>query len=422
MYFLSKSVTPVEYFLTLDLRESQHFNGDVKIKVNVETETEQLRVHAKGFKYQQVKIDDKDVDFTWDENCDFLTLRSRDGALQIGDHEIYVSYSAPYSSNTLGINKDSSGIIFTHFEPIHAREAFPCFDEPAFRAPFNLTLRVREESTVLSNSLKKSESKVGPIRIFSMEPEKNHNVALDVALCCIKFFEKYFGSKLPLRKLDLLAVPKMIAGAMENPGLLIFQADSLLITTETIFVEKIHIALTVAHEIAHQWFGNSVSIRWWSDMWVKEAFATLLQHLAIDEIYPDWNIFDWFFSRFTRTAFKSDFVGGTVLKEIAPGKEHEAFNPLSYSKGATILLHLQQKLGKDTFRNRVRALVNDNAGNTITTEDVIESLGEKETLMPWLEQDGYPIVTVTVVNWIEDNLTIEISQRSSVCYSISNYH
>ena len=132
------------------------------------------------------------------------------------------------------------------------------------------------------------------------------------------------------------------------------------------------------------------------------------------------NIFEWFFSRFTRTAFKSDFVGGTVLKEIAPGKEHEAFNPLSYSKGATILLHLQQKLGKDTFRNRVRALVNEKAGDTITTEDVMESLGEKETLMPWLKQEGYPIVTVTVVNWVEDNLTIEISQRSSVNYSIKN--
>jgi aminopeptidase N len=380
-----------------------------------------------------------------------LTVRSRDGALQIGNHEIIVSYSAPYSSNTLGINKDSSGIIFTHFEPIHAREAFPCFDEPAFRAPFNLTLRVNAGTTVLSNSLKQSESygdlvvfertetipsyqlafaagdfacqaEVGPVRIFSLEPEKNHNFALDVALGCIKFFEKYFGSKLPLQKLDLLAVPKMIAGAMENPGLLIFQADSLLITRETTFVEKIHTALTIAHEIAHQWFGNSVSISWWSDMWVKEAFATLLQHLAIDEIYPDWNIFEWFFSRFTRTAFKSDFVGGTVLKEIAPGKEHEAFNPLSYSKGATILLHLQQKLGKDTFRNRVRALVNEKAGNTITTEDVMESLGEKESLMPWLKQEGYPIVTVTVVNWVEDNLTIEISQRSSVNYSISNLH
>jgi len=332
----------------------------------------------------------------------------------------------------------------TQFEATDARRAFPCWDEPAFKAVFQVTLVVPERLQAVSNTPIVSERAIAgtsrkavtfaatikmstylvafvvgeleatepvrvgktPLRIWTV-PGKTHlaRFAEEIATFSLAFFEQYYGLPYPGEKLDLLAIPDFAAGAMENLGAITFRETALLVDAGAAsHAELERVADVVAHEIAHMWFGDLVTMAWWNGIWLNEAFATFMEMLAVDAWKPAWE--RWVTFAVSRAAALSlDGLQSTrpIEFEVQAPKDADAmFDLLTYEKGASVLRMLEQYLGPESFREGVRRYLSEHQYANAETTDLWQALGAAtkkpipQIMDGWIFRGGYPMVTASV--------------------------
>lgn len=390
--------------------------------------------------------------FELDATTERLTISSND-EFDVGSHQVKISFTGTINDKLRGFYRssftDDDGnehvIGTTQMQSTDCRRAFPCWDEPDFKAAFGITLNVRPTDTAVSNSPEIQRSNlengliavtfadtmamstylvafvVGPLEATEWQdvngiplrlvhvPGKGHLAAfgLEVAEFCLTWFQEYYGIPYPGDKVELLALPDFAAGAMENLGCITFRENLLLVDPQTATQpERQLVADVVAHELAHMWFGDLVTMRWWNGIWLNEAFATFMEIAACDAFRPEWG--RWLTFGIERTvAFETDSLAATRSVEFevnSPTDAEGMFDVLTYQKGGALLRMLEQHLGEAEFREGVRHYLRTHAyGNTETSDlwDALEATSGqpvRETMDSWIWQPGYPVVSASFVN------------------------
>ncbi|MDP1792919.1 MAG: M1 family metallopeptidase [Acidimicrobiales bacterium] len=467
-YRLPRSVLPKRYdvALTPDLSKFT-FAGTSSTTVTVHEPVSSITLNAIELDIAIVQLEDAGSQrvtgsISYDEAEQQATFAFPD-VIAPGDYTLHTTFTGILNDKLHGFYRstftDSDGqdhvIATTQFESTDARRAFPCWDEPDIKASFGVTLDVPKGLTALSNGHVVADDPlpdggrrvrfadtmvmstylvafiVGPLTFtedvdangvplrVACVPGKEHlgDFALDIGEHSLSFFADYFGIPYPSFKLDLVALPDFAFGAMENLGCVTFRETALLVDPSTASTtEQVRIADVVAHEIAHMWFGDLVTMKWWNGIWLNEAFATFMEMLCCDSFRPQWKRWDMFATE-RAASMKVDGVASTRPIEITVERPEEAdamFDVLTYEKGASIVRMLEQYLGADKFRDGLRLYMKTHAySNTETTDlwDAIETAsGEpaRSIMDSWIYQGGYPLVSASIG---DDGATLTLSQR-----------
>ena len=243
--------------------------------------------------------------------------------------------------------------------------------------------------------------------------------SLFCAVKSLRFFVDYFNIPYPLTKLDMVAVPDFAAGAMENWGLVTYRSTKILSEENASFEQKKSNARTIAHEIAHHWFGNLVTMEWWTHLWLNEGFARFCEHIAVDAIFPEWKVWDHFMKDVLELAMGLDALDSSHPIEIAvghPSEVDEIFDAISYAKGGSVIRMLQLWIGEENFRNGLQQYLTKYAYSNALTEDLWEELGKasgfpvQDVMSCWTSKMGFPLITADIVSWENSKLTVKLSQ------------
>jgi len=336
-----------------------------------------------------------------------------------------------------GVKKE---LLATQFESHHAREVFPCIDEPEAKATFDVVLTTESDVTVLSNMPTREQNASGDSLVTSFDTSPKMSVyllafvvgelhpkstttnsgvevtvwatkaqsvnsfdfGLDVAKRSIEFFEDYFGVPYPLPKADHVALPDFSAAAMENWGLITYRESCLLVDDNTAISTKQWIATVIAHETSHQWFGNLVTMKWWDDLWLNESFASLMENVCPEALFPEWDFRGTYLNQRVLPALRRDYLPGIQPIKVDvnhPDEISTLFDPsIVYAKGARTLFMLRAYIGEDAFRAGLSQYFKDHAYKNTVGDDLWKSLSaasgkDISTFMqPWLEQPGMPVV------------------------------
>jgi puromycin-sensitive aminopeptidase len=453
-YRLARNVVPSAYriFLTPDL-DAAAFAGRVEIDVTIAESTSEITLHALDLVLGAASIAARSVSYRsseprYDEEFDTATFDFTE-ALPEGEATVEIAFTGVLNDLLVGFYRstftDDDGqthvIATTQFEHSDARRAFPCWDEPSFKATYQVNLTVPTHLAAYSNSPETSSTDLGngwrtvtfastmvmstylvafvvgafeesaaidvdgvPLRVVS-PLGKGHlaQLALDVGAFSLRFFAEYFAIAYPGDKLDMVAIPDFAFGAMENLGCVTYRESALLIDLEKAsLLEVQRIAEIVAHEIAHMWFGDLVTMEWWEGIWLNEAFATFMQVLCVDAFKPEWKM--WLSFGVDRdAALQIDGLHSTRPIEyevISPEDTRGMFDILTYEKGGSVLRMLEQYLGATTFRDGIRQYLKRHSyANTVTTDlwDALEETSGqpvREMMNTFILQGGHPLVTL----------------------------
>jgi aminopeptidase 2 len=352
-----------------------------------------------------------------------------------------------YRSSYKGEDGEDKFLATTQMEPTDARRAFPCFDEPALKSKFTITLVADKKMTCLSNmdavSEEEVDSKFGgkkkavtfretplmstyllafivgelkmietdafriPIRVFAT-PDKDISTgkfSLDLAAKTLEFYEKTFDSPFPLPKMDMVAIPDFSAGAMENWGLITYRVVDLLFDEKTSGAStKSRVAEVVQHELAHQWFGNLVTMDFWDGLWLNEGFATWMSWYSCNIFYPEWKVWEGYVTDNLSSALSMDSLRSSHPIEVPVKRAEEInqiFDAISYSKGSCVLRMVSKYLGEDVFIEGIRRYLKKHAYGNTQTGDLWAALSDAsgkdvaKIMDIWTKKVGYPVVTVT---------------------------
>jgi puromycin-sensitive aminopeptidase len=449
---LPRHARPSRYEITLtpDL-DTARFDGTVRIQFEVDEQGHTtLTLNAAELEIANVEVDGKSATFHLDDDLERLIVETTD-ELTVGGHLITVDFTGTINDKLRGFYRstytDENGnqrvIATTQMQSTDCRRAFPCWDEPDFKATFAITLVVADDLLAVSNSPEVSRAPAGkghvaitfgdtmamstylvafvvgpleatdwidvdgiPLRIVHV-PGKEHlaGFGLEVGAFCLRWFQEYYGIAYPADKVEMLALPDFAAGAMENLGCITFRENLLLVDPTTATQpERQLVADVVAHELAHMWFGDLVTMRWWNGIWLNEAFATFMEIAACDAFRPEWG--RWLTFGLERTAaFETDSLSSTRSVEFevrSPQDAEGMFDVLTYQKGGALLRMLEQHLGAEAFRSGVSHYLRRHAlGNTETSDlwDAIEEVtGEpvRQIMDSWIWQPGYPLVEADI--------------------------
>ena len=445
---LLDTFTPNHYNLTLDLTraEEKEFSGTVII--SGDSTSESILLHSKGLTIQSATIDNQPADVSFGE---FDELRLFQPELKSGNHIVCINFSGTITDAMHGLypcyfthDGVKKQLFATQFESHHAREVFPCVDEPAAKAEYDLTLITRPGMTVLGNMPVKSEEENGDSLTTTFEetprmssyllafvigelhkktartksgvevsiwatPAQNENTldfALDIATRSIDFYDEYFGVKYPLPKSDHVALPDFSSGAMENWGLITYRESCLLADPElTPESSRRFIATVIAHELSHQWFGNLVTMNWWNDLWLNESFANMMEYVAIDALHPEWRMWEDFATNEVTAALRRDSLDGvqSVQADVNhPDEISTLFDPaIVYAKGGRLLVMVRKLIGEEAFRAGLKSYFEKFAYKNTVENDLWQEL-ESASSQPivnlmntWISQPGLPVVSVS---------------------------
>ena len=451
-YRLPRTVVPTRYDLRLapDLAGAT-FSGAAVITVSVREPTREILLNAAELQIRQATLSNdvgaaRPAAVALDEAAERCRLTFPDPVAP-GTWRLRLTFEGTLNDKLRGFYrsqyKDAAGnlrpLAATQFEATDARRAFPCWDEPDFKAVFATTLIIDPALTAVSNtavvSTKVYDGKkhvtfadtipmstylvafivgeleatepvlVGktPLRVWCV-PGKKRLAAFGqrVGAFSLGFYEDYYGRPYPGDKLDLLAIPDFAAGAMENLGAITYRETALLVDEQAAtHAELERVADVVAHENAHMWFGDLVTMAWWNGLWLNEAFATFLEMVAVDAFKPEWQRWATFgVSR--AAALVVDGLNSTRPVEFpvhAPSDADAMFDVLTYEKGASVLRMLEQHLGVEVFRAGVRTYLHRHAFGNTETGDLWAALGEAsgqpipEIMDGWVFRPGYPLIT-----------------------------
>ncbi|CDX66044.1 M1 family metallopeptidase [Leuconostoc citreum] len=438
---------PQHYDIYLDIdRQNKQFNGQTTILGNATVP--EIALHQKNLVITAVKVDGQTITYKIDSAQDALHLVLP----KTGIVKIDIIYHATLTDTMMGIypsyydiNGRKQQIIGTQFETNFARQAFPSIDEPEAKATFDLALKFDEQpgETVLANMPEKrvdngvhyfdttvrmstylvafafgelqhletttaSGVKVG-VYATKAHPVKNLNFALDIAKRSIEFFETFYHTPYPLPQSNQLALPDFSAGAMENWGLVTYREAYLLLDPDnTALPTKQVVATVIAHELAHQWFGDLVTMKWWDDLWLNESFANMMEYVAIDALAPDWHIWETFQSSDVPAALRRDATDGVQPVHVQvnhPDEIDALFDPaIVYAKGARMLVMVRALIGDEALRQGLKAYFAAHQYGNATGADLWRALGEASgqdvsaIMGSWLEQPGYPVITAEVID------------------------
>jgi aminopeptidase N len=449
-------------------KDKMTFTGRVTVTgKKVGRPSQRLTFHQKGLTCTSATIvkhdkqGDKTVEVSRINKQDSLNeLRLHtDEKLYPGNYSITMEFGSVITKGMTGLypcfftadGKDQS-LLATQFESHHAREVFPCIDEPEAKATFDLSLTAPMGEIVLGNTPIKSSGELDGKQLVHFvttpkmsvyllafvignlhakhtqtkrgtavstwatvaQPIESLSYALEVAKGSIEFFEDYFGVPYPLAKADHVALPDFSSGAMENWGLITYRERVMLAypgdTSQSI---KETIALVIAHETSHQWFGNLVTMRWWNDLWLNESFANMMEYQAVDALYPDWQVWDTFVAQEGLSSLRRDATPGVQSVRTAvnhPDEISTLFDPsIVYAKGGRLLYMLKTYIGEDAFRSGLSDYFNKHAYGNTEGSDLWAALSKASGkdvgafMNPWLERPGFPVISVSQT---DDKLTI----------------
>ncbi len=447
---LPSHITPVRYNLTLkpDL-ESFTFWGKEVIDIVIDKEVKEITLHSKDIDIETAQIGEQfTTKISYDTKAETATFTFKNKIK--GKIKLTIVFAGIISETLRGFYRSkyeidgvTKHLATTQFEATDARRAFPCFDEPAQKAVFDVSLIIANEHTAISNTLPTSikEHEAGykvvsfaptpkmstyllafiigdfeyvegftkgktQVRVFTT-PGKKHQAkfALDVAIRSLEFYNEYFGIAYPLPTLDMIAIPDFESGAMENWGAITYRETAILVDEEhSSLSNKQWVALVISHELAHQWFGNLVTMHWWTDLWLNEGFASYIEYLAVDKLFPDWKIWDQFLTSDTAVALRLDALANSHPIEVKvnhPSEINEIFDAVSYSKGASVIRMLAEYLGEEKFRDGLRHYLKKHSYKNTQTTDLwksFEQVSKKDVvkiMAQWTSKTGYPLLTLS---------------------------
>jgi aminopeptidase N len=437
-----------------------YFTGTVVIKgKKIGRPNERFTFHQNGLKITSATItkhDKKNGDqdiaverINLHKSLDEVRVHAQ-SSLYAGDYTVAMEFEAPITRGMTGLypcffKKDGKEevLLATQFESHHAREVFPCIDEPEAKATFDLALTTEPGLTVLGNQPVKASLEQDGFTVTTFEtspkmssyllafvignlhnksaktksgvevsiwgtvaqPIESFDFALDAAVQAIEFFEDYFDVPYPLPKADHVALPDFSSGAMENWGLITYREAVLLLYPDAISQStKELIALVIAHETSHQWFGNLVTMKWWDDLWLNESFANMMEYEAVNHMFPDWHVWDTFITAEGLSAYRRDATPGVqaVKTEVNhPDEISTLFDPsIVYAKGGRLLFMLKNYLGENAWRTGLKAYFTEHSYQNTEGKDLWKSLSDASKIdvaafmNPWLERSGFPVVSV----------------------------
>lgn len=391
--------------------------------------------------------------------------------LPIGKYSLNIKFTGEINDKMKGLYRskyvsptgEERFAAVTQFEATDARRCFPCWDEPAIKATFDISLVVPPKLESLSNMPVKSTKEMGDlicydfertpimstylvaavvgeydyvedrstdgvlVRVYTPRGKKEQGrFALEVATKVLPYYKEYFNIAYPLPKIDLIAIADFSAGAMENWGLVTYRETCLLVDPEhTSAVRKQWIALVVGHELAHQWFGNLVTMEWWTHLWLNEGYASFVEFLCVDHLFPKYDIWTQFVTDIYIRALELDCLENSHPIEVPvghPSEIDEIFDDISYNKGASVIRMLHNYIGDDDFRKGMHLYLTKHQYKNTSTEDLWGALEEASkkpvgtVMSTWIKKMGFPVVTASVSQDSENQLCLKIEQ-SKFCTS-----
>jgi len=462
---LPQIATPENYRLTFtpDFTTNK-FGGNEIIQIRVLKPTRQIALNALEIDFRKATISSSGVvqlaTIATDKDKEMATL-SFDQTITPGPATINITYNGILNDELRGfyLGKEENGTKYavTQFESTDARRAFPSFDEPVYKATFDVTVITDKDLTVLSNRNVVSDTPgpdagkhtvtfattakmssyllaiaVGdfeyiegsadgiPIRVYTFPGKKDlTHFALEAAEHSITYYDKYFGVKYPFGKLDMVGLPDFAAGAMENAGLITYREVALLADPKTASIDQLKmVGVDVAHEIAHQWFGDLVTMQWWDDIWLNEGFATWMSSKPLEEWKPQWRM-DLDDALETTQTLNTDSLSNTrPIHQAAEtsAQIQELFDGIAYGKAASVLRMLEAYLGPETFRKGVDSYIRQHAYGNATAGDfwsalTVASHKPVDQIMPtFVNQAGAPLVSMET-QCISGATTVKLSQQ-----------
>jgi len=460
---LPANVKPVHYDLTLEPDFANFtYQGTVTIDLDVVDDTTSIALNTNELKIHSTKVTAGQQVITesphvaTDDDAQTTTV-SFDQAIPGGSQaKLTMAFAGVLNDNMAGFYRSSfkaadgstTYMATTQMEPTDARRAFPCFDEPALKAKFTVTLIADEKMTCLSNMDVASEKQIQstisggrrkavtfsptplmstyllcfivgelnyietnnfrvPVRVYAPKDRdiEHGRFSLELAAKTLAFYEKTFDSPFPLPKMDMVAIPDFSAGAMENWGLVTYRVVDVLIDEKVSgAATKQRVAETVQHELAHQWFGNLVTMDFWDGLWLNEGFATWMSWYSCNVFYPDWKVWEGYVTDNLASALSLDSLRSSHPIEVPVKRADEInqiFDAISYSKGSSVIRMISKYVGEDTFMEGIRRYLKKHAYGNTETGDLWAALADAsgkdvgKVMDIWTKKVGFPVVTVT---------------------------
>ncbi|MGB8931224.1 MAG: M1 family metallopeptidase, partial [Anaeromyxobacteraceae bacterium] len=454
---LPEGIRPLRYDAHLEVDpEARTFKGELRLSLTLARPATEIVLHAidLSIRHAAVRAGGRDVAVTSvvAKRASETVIIGLAAPAGPGEVTVDIGWAGRFCEGLRGLYPAGAGIAATQFEAADARRVFPCLDEPGFKAPWKLTVELPAATPLLGNAAVESEQPGGTTRRVTFRetpPLPTYLVALalgplvsgpvaqvrgvpvrtwavagkvaltafgeEAALAALPRLEDYFGLPYAFGKLDQVALPEFEAGAMENAGLITFREVALLLDPATAsLAQKKRVAEVVTHELAHQWFGNLVTMRWWDDLWLNEAFATWMAYLIVDDWRPEWRM--WLdFDKGKAAALALDALVSThpIRSEVRTVAEAtESFDLITYEKGGAVLRMIEGWLGDAPFREGIRLYMRRHAKGNAVADDLWGALAEASSLPvlelanAWIRQPGHPLVHVS-----RAGRTLQLSQR-----------